>query len=87
MKFELTEDEAARAINWQQEKLKQVQKEQAEADSNGLAARTGQANLGAIGGAFTYCFTPTSLGTIAKVVFGQSGSAEDQLILTNFEEW
>jgi hypothetical protein len=38
---------------------------------------------GAIGGSLTYCFTPTSLGTV--VVVRHSSGAE--LDLTNFDNW
>lgn len=38
----------------------------------------------AIGGRYTFSFTPTSLGTIIKV---QCGSCEEQLDITEYENW
>jgi hypothetical protein len=40
-------------------------------------------DVGAIGGEYTYCFTPTSLGIIC-VVKHASGQ---EINLTNFDEW
>lgn len=37
----------------------------------------------AIGGEFTYCFTPTGLGTIVKVKHYQG----EELDLTDYESW
>lgn len=37
---------------------------------------------GAIGGALTYCFTTTSLGTVVKVKYGT-----DVLDLTDYDSW
>lgn len=38
---------------------------------------------GAIGGRLTYCFTPTSLGTIASV----KCACGEEITLTDFSEW
>ena len=42
---------------------------------------------GAIGGAFTYVFTPTSLGTIAKVYYFMGTDLELSIDLTDYESW
>jgi len=39
---------------------------------------------GAIGGAFTYCFTPTGLGVIVKVRDSVSGQ---ELDVTDYDSW
>lgn len=40
--------------------------------------------LGAIGGSYTYSFTPTTLGVIAKVKNNANGQEID---LTNYLDW
>jgi hypothetical protein len=42
--------------------------------------------LGAIGGAITYSFTPTSLGTVIKVTW-DDGVINETLDLTNYDYW
>jgi len=39
---------------------------------------------GAIGGRFTYSFTPTSLGTIVKV---KCGLTNEEVDLTDYQDW
>lgn len=41
------------------------------------------ADLGAIGGEYTYSFTPTSLGVITKV----KRFDNNEIDLTNYDEW
>lgn len=41
-------------------------------------------SVGAIGGRFTYSFTPTSLGTIVTV---SDNSTKDSLDLTDYSSW
>jgi hypothetical protein len=41
-------------------------------------------NKGAIGGRYTYCFTPTSLGVIIII---KSIIDNDEIDLTCYEEW
>jgi hypothetical protein len=43
----------------------------------------GEVNVGAIGGAYTFCFTPTGLGTV-EVVKCADGT---QLDLTDIDSW
>lgn len=45
--------------------------------------KKGQVNVGAIGGAYTFCFTPTGLGTI-EVVKCADGTKID---LTDSDSW
>ena len=42
------------------------------------------AYYGATGGAFTYSFTPTSLGTVMKV---KHGLTNNEIDLTEYSEW
>lgn len=42
---------------------------------------------GAIGGSFTYKFTPTSIGTIVSVTFGDGTKKENTIVLSDFENW
>lgn len=42
-----------------------------------------KSSTAAIGGEFTYCFTPTGLGTIVKVKHYQG----EELDLTDYESW
>ena len=44
-------------------------------------------DVGAIGGAFTYTFTPTSLCIIAKVYYLMGTFAEQSIDLTDYESW
>ena len=40
-------------------------------------------NAGAIGGKFTFSFTPTGLGCITKITCG----CGKEIVVTNFNEW
>ena len=42
---------------------------------------------GAIGGALTYTFTPTSLGVITKVYYLRGTDEECHIDLSDYEEW
>lgn len=41
----------------------------------------------AIGGAFTFTFTPTSLGYVVKAYFLMGSPAEQSIDLTNYDNW
>lgn len=43
--------------------------------------------FGAAGGSCTYQFTPTSLGTVTKVVFCKGSAFEAELDLTDYQSW
>lgn len=49
-------------------------------EQQGIAERYG----GAIGGALTYSFTPTSLGIVTKVT---NNFNKETIDLTNYDEW
>jgi hypothetical protein len=51
MNFELSELQKKKYLAWKKRKEK----------------KTGEVYVGAIGGAYTFCFTPTSIGTIVEV--------------------
>ena len=42
---------------------------------------------GAIGGAFSYVFTPTSLDTVAKVYYFMGTDLEQSIDLTDYASW
>lgn len=44
----------------------------------------GQVNVGAIGGAYTFCFTPTGLGTITEVKCADGTSLD---LTDDFDCW
>jgi hypothetical protein len=70
--------------NEQIEKLSVWAAEQVSKDTE-KAAQSGRiSTYGACGGAFTYSFTPTSLGLIVKVTNNLSG---DELDLTEWDMW
>lgn len=44
-------------------------------------------NLGATGGAVTYEFTPTGLGTVVRVIFCHGTPMQEVLDLTDYDSW
>ncbi|GAH13040.1 unnamed protein product [marine sediment metagenome] len=42
---------------------------------------------GAIGGAFTFTFTPTSIGVSAKVVYLKGTESEKSIDVTDYDSW
>lgn len=70
--FTLTDADFARISEWKAEQPKPSLKE------------IGLSMTGAIGGRWTYSFTPTSLGLIVKVKDGMYGG---ELDLSNYEDW
>jgi hypothetical protein len=44
-------------------------------------------SFGAIGGSCTYEFTPTSLGTVCRVIFCHGMPYEATIDLTDYESW
>lgn len=42
------------------------------------------AYYGASGGGYTYCFTPTGLGTVVKV---RNGLTKEEIDLTDYDKW
>jgi hypothetical protein len=74
MKFELIQEQWSKFHSWKQEQDKKVQEIQG-SDSP---------CYGAIGGAYTFSFTPTSLG-VALVV--KNNRTKDELDITDYENW
>lgn len=74
MPFELTKEQQTRLKTWAAEQDKLV------------AQRQGKdfAYYGACGGGYTYCFTPTGLGTVVHVKNSITG---DEIDLTDFDCW
>lgn len=72
--FSLTTEQVKKASDWckkQDAKLALLQKLETP-------------NYGANGGAYTYEFTPTTLGLVTKV---RNNLTKDEIDLTDYEEW
>jgi hypothetical protein len=65
--FELTEKQYKKYQRWRNAKKK----------------KEGELYVGAIGGAYTFCFTPTGIGDFIEV----KSSDGDKLDLTDFDSW
>lgn len=65
--FTLTAEQVEKFEKWRKKKNK----------------KDGEVYVGAIGGAYTFCFTPTGLGTIEKVTCADG----TELDLTDFDTW
>lgn len=76
MSFELSQGQWAKYHKWKQEQDKKVRESQkgSEYEHYGLPY------YGAIGGAYTFCFTPTSIGMCVSV---ENGSTGEKLDLTD----
>lgn len=72
-KFDISEEESERIRAWQQEIDAKVMKQQKGTDME----FPGGAYYGANGGGYTYSFTPTSLGTVVKVINDLTGDVLD----------
>lgn len=72
--FKLSEEQGKKLDDWvaeQDAKVAAIQKRE-------------RAYYGCSGGAYTYSFTPTSLGTVVKVV---NGVTKEEIDLTDYEDW
>ena len=49
--------------------------------------KPGEPGSGCIGGHFTYCLTPTTLGDILVVRFNEGLPSQQEINLTEFEDW
>jgi hypothetical protein len=65
--FEITEKQYKKYQRWRRDKTK----------------KDGELYVGAVGGAYTFCFTPTGIGEIVEV----TASDGDKLDLTDFDTW
>jgi hypothetical protein len=65
--FEITEKQYKKYQKWRKAKKK----------------KDGELYVGAIGGAYSFCFTPTGIGEIVEV----TASDGDKLDLTDFDTW
>jgi len=65
--FEITEKQYKKYQRWRRAKTK----------------KEGELYVGAVGGAYTFCFTPTGIGQIIEV----RTSDGDRLDLTDFDTW
>ena len=49
--------------------------------------KPGEPGCSCIGGSFTYCLTPTTLGDILVVRFNEGLPSQQEINLTEFEDW
>jgi hypothetical protein len=90
--FALTSEQVKQLSTWfkkvnseaKQIQRSQYQREDAMHEYNILTNGGEDIYTGAIGGRFTYSFTPTSLGVVVKVRDAITGLEED---LTNYDHW
>jgi len=75
--FNLNTQQYAKLNKWKQVQTEKAMKLQEVSGSSEL-------NAGAIGGVYTYSFTPTSLGTVVKIT---NGLTNDVLDLSDYEDW
>ena len=90
MQFELTDEDIAKVKTWRDEQDQIVlerQRASVTAGANKFPSGLiddGHPYYGAIGGALTYSFTPTSIGTVTTVTHGATGEV---LNLTDYDNW
>lgn len=84
--FSLNENQLEAIAVWQNEQDRKVVEEQKSRDDlpGYLTDNNTQPYYGAIGGALTYSFTPTSIGTVEKVF--HSGTKQE-LDVTDYDSW
>ena len=80
MGFGLDDKQRAKLEAWMQEQDKKVMEEQ----KGTKLEHPGEAYYGACGGAYTYSFTPISIGLVTKVKNECTGDVID---LTDYEDW
>jgi hypothetical protein len=72
--FSLTKEQQEKLDKWENKIDKKVAKKQG----------TKEPYYGATGGSLTYCFTPTSIGTVIKV---KHGFTNEEIDLSDYESW
>jgi hypothetical protein len=78
--FGLDEKQAQKLSAWKEEQHKKVIEKQ----KGTKVEHPGEAYYGCSGGAFTYMFTPTTLGLVTEVKNNLTG---ETINLTDFEDW
>jgi len=78
--FQLDKDQYEKLKAWREEQDLKVMEAQKGTDLE----HSGEAYYGASGGAYTYSFTPTSLGCVVKVT---NGATNDTIDLTDYDMW
>lgn len=74
--FSLTHEQELKLNPWIEEQDKKSAEKQRRPD--------GHPNYGAIGGAYTYSFTPASIGMIVKV---QNSVTNETIDLSDYDDW
>lgn len=83
--FTLTDDQRSRITVWASAQNVATQQRQLASKDEGLRAMADHAPyFGAIGGALTYCFTPTSLGVCVVV---KHAGTNAEINVTDFDSW
>lgn len=92
MKFEITDEQHARAMKWIKEEVyPKIVAQQRETFKNPTQFHfdcwdAGYPYEGAIGGGITYEFTPTSIGVVERVKYS-THNEEFSLDLTDYKSW
>lgn len=71
--FSLDKDQSEKLAKWREEQYAKSSKDE-----------LGHVRVGAIGGAFTYSFTPTTLGCVVKVY---NATTKEEIDLTDYDMW
>ena len=74
MSFQLIETQDKRFTAWRKEQDRKVK----------VLQKGKYANYGACGGGYTYCFTPTGMGTVIVV---KNAVTKEQIDLTEYDYW
>lgn len=87
--FTLTEQQKIKLSEWMREQRKKAIESQRKTITNPSTIiqqswADGYPYTGAIEGAVTYMFTPTSIGTVIKVKYGLT---EETIDLSDYENW
>ncbi len=80
--FDLSDDQNEKLEIWMKDQDDKALKIQIERGF--LSEQWKKPYYGCSGGAYTYSFTPTTLGTIVKVI---NNVTKEEINLTNFDEW
>lgn len=76
MKFELSKEQMHRVREWMDD-----------VDPQDPSNPDDWLKHGTIGGAFTYTFTPTSVGIVTKIFYLKDTPKEKMLDLSDYESW
>lgn len=84
MEFKIDPKQHEKVEAWQKEQIQKSIEKQKGTPAERITKLTGMPNCGAIGGLFTYSFTPTSIGIITKI---ECGITKEELDITLYEDF